>query len=72
MKLNIEELAKQADPDHGGGGFASDSIVGKAAITEFARLIVERCAVVCETPGIGARFQGDVYAEAIRKLLEAE
>jgi hypothetical protein len=26
----------------------------------------EACAKVCETDGIGAKYQGDVYAEAIR------
>ena len=26
----------------------------------------EACALVCETDGIGAKYQGDVYAEAIR------
>ena len=26
----------------------------------------EACAKVCETEGIGAKYQGDVYAEAIR------
>ena len=26
----------------------------------------EACAEVCETPGLGAKFQGDVYANAIR------
>ena len=26
----------------------------------------EACAAICETPGLGAKFQGDVYANAIR------
>lgn len=76
MKLKIEELAKQADPEHGSGGFASDSIVGKAAIAEFARLIVERCAVECENTPTALTLSGEFFSErcakGVRKLLEAE
>jgi len=40
------------------------------ALVAFAKLVAEKereaCAKVCETDGIGAKYQGDVYAEAIR------
>jgi hypothetical protein len=39
-------------------------------LERFAKLVAakerEACAKVCETGGIGAKYQGDVYAEAIR------
>jgi hypothetical protein len=43
--------------------------VGKP-LQMFAKLVAakqrEACAKVCETDGIGAKYQGDVYAKAIR------
>ena len=50
--------------------FTTGELERFAAIVE--KRTIERCAVVCETPGIGAKFQGDVYAAAIRKLGEQE
>jgi hypothetical protein len=35
-------------------------------LTERDQQVAEACAEVCETPGIGAKYQGDVYSEAIR------
>jgi len=41
----------------------------------FAKLVAakerEACAKVCQTEGIGAKYQGDVYADAIRAREQA-
>ena len=41
-------------------------------LVAFASLVAakerERCALVCEKEGLGAKHQGDVYAHAIRSL----
>jgi hypothetical protein len=79
MKLNIEELAREA------GKFATseyqrkwDSGEGASwqAIRDeaFARLIVERCAAICEEEAAGHRTAfGEHCAIMIRRnLLEAE
>ncbi len=43
---------------------------GTDGLERFAALVAaaerEACAKVCETEGIGAKYQGDVYAAAIR------
>ena len=79
MKLNIEELAKQA-----GALPERDETFGKvyemevAQLEAFARLIVERCAVECDKRG--AKFhamspfsaEGHGLAAMIRNLLESK
>lgn len=45
MKLDIEAMAREADPDFGNpDGLLSESLCGMEAIEAFARRIVERCA----------------------------
>lgn len=72
MKLNIEELAREA-----GALPERDETFGKvyemevANLEAFARLIVERCAVECMKQQSDLRTR-QRYAAAIRELLEAE
>lgn len=51
-------------------GAYADSGTARNQLHSFADLIRaderEACAKVCETEGIGAKYQGDVYAAAIR------
>ena len=75
MKLNIEELAREADldhaePDHNCRVPYFDMVTVKE-LEAFARLIVEMCAV---TAGAAADFgcDGLSIAATVRKLLEAE
>jgi hypothetical protein len=80
MKLNIEELAKQAgatliDPSFRGSDFA----ISARQIEVFARLIVERCAMECENQSQEyEQYTGQTRllqyqcAEAVRELLEDE
>jgi hypothetical protein len=63
----INRMVEQA----GFHGVLSIGVVMDAKQLEaFAKLVAakerEACAKVCETGGIGAKYQGDVYAEAIR------
>ena len=63
--MNIIELAKQAHGPITGEWWDMDV----ASLERFAELVAaherEACAKVCDE-GIGTRFQGDVYAYAIR------
>jgi selenophosphate synthetase-related protein len=44
--------------------------IPKRFLEIFAKMVADKereaCAKVCETDGIGAKYQGDVYAQAIR------
>lgn len=71
MKLNIEELAREAgiqfDARWGMGS------VGNKQIERFARLIVERCAQEVESAGpknYPGKLVSDGYATAVRNLME--
>lgn len=78
MKLNIEELAREADLDHAEPDHNCRvpyfDMVTTEELTRFARLIVERCAVECERvgPAGSMKLVTDGYALAIRNLLESE
>lgn len=76
MKLNIEELAKQAGfrsrdghtrVQHSNGSF----VVVDGELESFARLIVERCAVTAKGAAESG-WDGATIATIVRKLLEAE
>ena len=79
MKLNIDELARHAGLIDGpGDGWVSDDMrqasVSTSDIEAFARLIVERCAAICEeeAAGHGSAFGEHCAIMIRRKLLEAE
>jgi len=63
----IIEMARQS-------GFGNYTFEALSMFVAFAKLVAakaaakerEACAKVCETDGIGAKYQGDVYAQAIR------
>ena len=66
----IIEMAREAAAKHG----HTLKDVPEQATLEFIEALAdliraderEACAKVCETEGIGAKYQGDVYAAAIR------
>ena len=66
-KEEIIELAREAEM-----GLDQTSRTFFAELERFANLVAakerERCALVCEKEGLGAKHQGDVYAHAIRSL----
>ena len=73
----IIEMARQAGyflydltETHGKKTVETDEDDEWAQLAALIKLAVaqerEACAKVCETGGIGAKYQGDVYAEAIR------
>ena len=84
MKLNIEELAREAGfksrngfirVQHSNGSF----VVIDEELEDFARRIVERCAVTAQHAndwrgghGEPGKLSGEELATVIRKLLEAE
>lgn len=70
MKLNIEELAREA-------GFGNYAYEAKGIFEAFSRLIVERCAGVCDGFAESSQYKTQRNlamwcASDIRKLLEAE
>ena len=83
MKLNIEELAKQAGMNVSMWNYGAGSIVftmgtdgvARGAVERFTKLIVERCAVELDKRYMGDNNREDMEArkcaEAIRNLLDA-
>lgn len=63
MKLNIEELAREADKD-GIGWLLDEGLVHPDELERFARLLVDRCAAALDSTG------NDHCAAAIRNLME--
>lgn len=79
MKLNIEELAREAGslPDNSHPAPETKHMRAKVdALNRFAQLIVERCAVECENTPTALTLSGEFFSERcakrVRKLLEAE
>jgi len=81
MKLNIEELAREAGMNVSLWNYGAGSIVftmgtdglARGALERFARLIVERCAVECDGDAFVQQWPGMAEAgRRIRKLLEDE
>lgn len=71
MKLNIEELAREADED-GLGWLLDESLVDPDDLERFARLIVKRCADVCSDLHFTLGYDAHALKceSAIRNLME--
>lgn len=69
MKLNVEELAREAGGVPINGRPKEIAIVGSQSIESFASLIVERCAVTAGS-AVDSGWDGATVATIIRNLLE--
>jgi hypothetical protein len=65
--MTQDEIIEMAKKVYGDTNWTEASL---SRLECFAKLAVaderEACAKLCETDGIGAKYQGDVYAQAIR------
>lgn len=74
MKLNVEKLAREAKLSYliGIGDDDETRMYYEAwpeQLEAFARLIVERCAVECDSE-VGWTNNAEIFAEKIRNMLE--